>query len=304
MLPISSYYAKGKLLITGEYTVLDGALALAIPTKKGQTLEIYPSKEPNLKWSSYDWDGSLWFECLFSKDLEILSSNDSEKAVTLQKILRLAIDQNSSFENQLNGKRIKTRLEFNRNWGLGSSSTLLYLIAQWAQIDPYPLLSKTFGGSGYDIACANAKGAITYQTNLTGKHVNQVSFKPENTDEFFFVYLGKKQVSKNEISKYAQLEFNREELAQKVSDITIKLITTSSTSRISKLLNEHEELLSKTLGYPLVKNERFKEINGTFKSLGAWGGDFVLFIGNKMELTKIKNIGYDTIVPWHAMLDL
>jgi hypothetical protein len=32
------FYSNGKLLITGEYLVLDGAKAFALPTKKGQNL--------------------------------------------------------------------------------------------------------------------------------------------------------------------------------------------------------------------------------------------------------------------------
>ena len=31
-----TFYSNGKLLITGEYVVLDGAKALALPTKFGQ----------------------------------------------------------------------------------------------------------------------------------------------------------------------------------------------------------------------------------------------------------------------------
>jgi len=33
---MASFYSNGKLLITGEYLVLDGAKALALPTKYGQ----------------------------------------------------------------------------------------------------------------------------------------------------------------------------------------------------------------------------------------------------------------------------
>ena len=33
-----TFYSNGKLLITGEYVVLDGAKALALPTKYGQNL--------------------------------------------------------------------------------------------------------------------------------------------------------------------------------------------------------------------------------------------------------------------------
>ena len=106
MLPTLSYYAKGKLLITGEYAVLDGALALAIPTKKGQLLEVFPSKDLQLNWSSFDADGALWFDCLFSPELEILSTSNTEKALTLQNILRLAIALNSSFKKELSGKTL------------------------------------------------------------------------------------------------------------------------------------------------------------------------------------------------------
>ncbi|MEQ3661167.1 MAG: GHMP kinase, partial [Flavobacterium sp.] len=35
-----TYYSNGKLLLTGEYVVLDGAKALAVPTKFGQSLSI------------------------------------------------------------------------------------------------------------------------------------------------------------------------------------------------------------------------------------------------------------------------
>ena len=33
-------YSNGKLLISGEYVILDGALSLAVPTLFGQYLEI------------------------------------------------------------------------------------------------------------------------------------------------------------------------------------------------------------------------------------------------------------------------
>ena len=35
-----TFYSNGKLLITGEYLVLDGAKAFALPTKFGQKLTI------------------------------------------------------------------------------------------------------------------------------------------------------------------------------------------------------------------------------------------------------------------------
>ena len=35
-----TFYGHGKLLLTGEYAVLDGAKALSIPTRFGQSLEV------------------------------------------------------------------------------------------------------------------------------------------------------------------------------------------------------------------------------------------------------------------------
>ena len=56
------FYSNGKLLITGEYVVLDGAKALALPTKFGQSLIIEPSDNNEIYWKSHDHDKSIWFE--------------------------------------------------------------------------------------------------------------------------------------------------------------------------------------------------------------------------------------------------
>ena len=37
---MDAFYSHGKLLLTGEYLVLDGALALAVPCKLGQSLTV------------------------------------------------------------------------------------------------------------------------------------------------------------------------------------------------------------------------------------------------------------------------
>ena len=57
-----TFYSHGKLLISGEYVVLDGALSLAIPTTYGQSLIVEPLDEPKLIWKSFDEKGTIWFE--------------------------------------------------------------------------------------------------------------------------------------------------------------------------------------------------------------------------------------------------
>ena len=59
---IQKFYSHGKLLLTSEYAVLDGAKALAIPTKYGQSLEVKPIETHEIRWKSFDHKGTLWFE--------------------------------------------------------------------------------------------------------------------------------------------------------------------------------------------------------------------------------------------------
>jgi len=39
---------------------------------------------------------------------------------------------------------------------------------------------------------------------------------------------------------------------------------------------EHENIVSKILKRKRIQEERFSDFKGTIKSLGAWGGDFIL----------------------------
>ena len=60
-----NFYSNGKLLLTGEYLVLDGAKSLALPTKFGQDLVVENIKEPQLIWGSFTDSGECWFEAIF-----------------------------------------------------------------------------------------------------------------------------------------------------------------------------------------------------------------------------------------------
>ena len=103
----TTYKSNGKLLITGEYVVLDGATALAIPTKFGQSLTITDNNEQTLHWISKDHTGNIWFETHI--DLTTLtSSNTSKIAKTLCTILQTARIHNTSFLEQSKGVAVLT----------------------------------------------------------------------------------------------------------------------------------------------------------------------------------------------------
>ena len=61
----SNFYSKGKLLLTGEYLVLDGAKALALPTKKGQSLLVEKNNSGLLSWTSFDCHKQVWYKTIF-----------------------------------------------------------------------------------------------------------------------------------------------------------------------------------------------------------------------------------------------
>ena len=91
---MSAYRANGKLLLTGEYVVLDGVPALALPTKPGQTLEVNINiGESTLRWSSWDADGSLWLELELNPDTwEVLQSTDEAAAATTRRTLLTVLE--------------------------------------------------------------------------------------------------------------------------------------------------------------------------------------------------------------------
>ena len=196
-----TFYSNGKLLITGEYLVLDGAKAFALPTKFGQNLVVQKGTTQEINWKSYDFDGSVWFEefITFSEISNPIESKIETVKTTLITILHEAYKLNPNFINEGEGYTITTELSFPKNWGLGTSSTLINNIAQWLQIDAFVLLKNSFGGSGYDIACAQNNTPILYAIAQDKPIVEKVIFNPDFAENLYFVYLNKKQSSKTAI---------------------------------------------------------------------------------------------------------
>ncbi len=305
---MSNFYSNGKLLITGEYTVLDGALALAVPTKYGQSLTVESILENNIIWKSIDNEHKVWFEdSLPIKEIAsglINPRNDVSKR--LVQILKAAQQLHPDFlfrnVGTKTGFKITTKLDFPRDWGLGSSSTLINNIANWAKVDAYKLLELTFGGSGYDIACAQNDTAITYQLNNSQRNINNVIFNPEFKEHLYFVHLNKKKNSREGIEQYNK---NKGTISSKIDDINIitqNMIDCSSLKDFNQLIHTHEAIISSIIKQPTVKDALFKDFNGCIKSLGAWGGDFILVSSLDNPTSYFKSKGYSTIIPFGDMI--
>lgn len=305
---MQEYRSNGKLLLTGEYTVLDGAVALAVPTKQGQSLSVTPTTTAHIEWLSYDAENVLWFSTIIDLDTILTTRLDRIVPDTptsrLLQILVAIQHLNPSFFKSNIGYKITTHLEFPRQWGLGTSSTLIANLAQWSNVSPYKLLQLTFGGSGYDIACASNNTPISYQVipKLAPK-VTPVTFAPPFIDHLYFVYLNKKQNSRDGIAHYRALQKSALKHAiVEINTITEAFITCTTLAAFHKLIASHETIMAQLTQQNTVKSLFFKDFEGSIKSLGAWGGDFVLAASKTNPTAYFKAKGFDTVVPYRDMV--
>ncbi len=283
---MSLYQAHGKFLLTGEYLVLKGALALALPLKLGQSLQVSlaDTDTHRLHWMASQPD-KHWFSVLFDTDtLEPVSTDDPAKAEKLSSILK-AVRQLKPNAFLGCDMRFHTHLDFNPEWGLGSSSTLIANLARWANVNPYELLKMTFGGSGYDIACATAEGPIYYEIKtevpepIKGPNpmVNAIDFNPSFSEHLFFIYQGQKQSSSKEVKSFLAKAnpIDLQKDIEAISEISRAVTKCQSLDEFAMLMQCHERIVARCIGQEPVQ-KRFPDFEGVLKSLGAWGGDFIL----------------------------
>ena len=300
-----TFYSNGKLLITSENVVLDGAIALALPTKFGQTLHVEQGENNIITWTSFDSDGSIWFEdnIPFSSIVRKERFDDTKSVKnTLIDILHEAYLQNSNFITQSNGYKITTELSFPKNWGLGTSSTLINNIAQWLEIDAFQLLRNSFGGSGYDIACAQNNSAILYQLIDNFPKVTTIDFKPNFSQNIYFVYLNKKQNSREAIAAYYNKQGDIHNVIPSFNEITQTIISTDDAKTFAHQIQKHEIKMSEVLELSTIKEAVFEDFNGVLKSLGAWGGDFIMAFSKEKPTEYFKQKGFETILSFDEMI--
>ncbi len=308
-----TFYSHGKLLITAEYLVLDDTDAIAIPTKKGQWLTVEDNDLDHINWKSFDEKGNCWFQTTLViennklKNLYLITEKKTLAEVniieTLLKILTSAIKLNPEFLLVSKGYTIETNLEFNPKWGLGSSSTLINNIAKWAEIDAFKLLELSFGGSGYDIACAQHNEPIIFNRNNGIPRVKKICFSPPFKNNIFFIHLNRKQDSKESIRHYRSLSIKDYEASKKsIEIINAKILNCLTLDTFNFLLNSHELIISDIIKMPTIKSQLFPDYPKSIKSLGGWGGDFILVTGSIQEMDYFKSKGYTTILSYSEMV--
>jgi mevalonate kinase len=237
--------------------------------------------------------------------MQVLETSDvavSDNLVQIFKVLRML---NPVFFEKKDSFELQTQLEFPRNWGLGSSSTLIYALAKWTNVDPYALLAKTMGGSGYDIACAGVNHPILFERSENQICFEKVEFQPPFAAQLYFVFLGKKQNSRDGIARYrARIDKNHVAINY-FTQLTYDFLAAKNINAFEKVIVEHEQLIARLLDLPRAKDLYFADYQGEIKSLGAWGGDFVLAT-SEMSDTETKAYfnkkGFETVIPYNKMV--
>lgn len=286
-------------MLTSEYIVLGGAKSLALATQKGQSMSIRPSQSEGITWFAKDVKGETWFSGHFSNQGDIIESSDNEIAERLSHLLGFIRHNNPELLD--GGKEITTSLEFDRSWGLGSSSTLVANMAKWSGLDGLSLLHAAFKGSGYDVAVGFHNSGGIYQLSNDSFDFEPIIWDPSFNDQLFFIHQGQKRDTAQAIKGFESKALSKDDIAW-FSTCTNQVMDCTDILDFELLMEEHEMRLSEILNEPSLKSRLFSDYNGLVKSLGAWGGDFFLASGSAEDMNYFRKQGLDTIIPFNEMI--
>lgn len=282
------YYASGKLLLFGEYLVLRGARCLAIPLRYGQSMTVTTQSNKSISWRAKTGE-SVWFSASFDLELECMEASNTKKARQISELLTHIKAYNATLFHS--GLAIETQTDFPAKWGFGTSSTLISLLAEWSDMNPYLLLENSFGGSGYDVACAKANHPILYR--IESKNPIRLALAKAVTSKLLFVYSGKKQETKSELTRFDSLQIALDTI-EKMNRIVEQAANATAIESFEDAMAESEEMLSQILKRRAIKDAYFPDYPFAVKSLGAWGGDFFMasFRNEAESRSYFKKRGY------------
>ena len=290
------FKSNGKLLITSEYLVMKGAMALAIPAKLDQELNVISTNSDFINWKSFNKDNQIWYEEKFFLDKGTLIYHGKKNKMS-DLIVHL-FDYIHRFNNPEKsiGNEFIWKINFNINWGLGSSSTLINNLSKWAKVNPYKLLFSVFNGSGYDIACCDKSNPIIFQKKEDYLSVSDTTFNPNFLNNLFLIFLNKKQDTQKSVQNFLETDQSLSEGINQINEIVHEIENVKDITTFESLIERHEKIIANILQMPTIQNEKFTDYNnGVIKSLGSWGGDFVLATGDEKSVDYFEEKGFNTI---------
>ena len=290
------FKSNGKLLITSEYLVMKGAMALAIPAKLDQELNVISTNSDFVNWKSFNKDNQIWYEEKFFLDKGTLIYHGEKNKIS-DLIVRLFdyIHKFNKPEKSI-GNEFIWKINFNINWGLGSSSTLINNLSKWAKVNPYKLLFSVFNGSGYDIACCDKSNPIIFQKKDDYLSVSDTTFKPNFLNNLFLIFLNKKQDTQKSVQNFLENDQSLSEEINQMNEIVHEIENVKDITTFESLIERHEKIIANILQMPTIQNDKFPDYNnGVIKSLGSWGGDFALATGDEKSVDYFEEKGFNTI---------
>lgn len=304
-----SYFSHGKIMLAGEYAVMAGIESLALPVAQGQWMQVWdmPAKGVSkLVWQGKEADGTVWFECRIDTDImHISESTDEDVAKTLVKLLReVQIHRPELFSGRT--LRLETQCEFRRDYGLGSSSTMVANLSKWSGVDAFVLQEAGFGGSGYDVAVALLGRPLVFWKEGELACWSPWSLNPELTEGWYLAFPGKKQNSRSSLSAVREkLDSLKTDtmMLQQLNAVVNALKHPRSLPLAEAMLEMWQALLGQHLEIPRAWDDLKLEPmqGGLCKWLGAWGGDVLLI--NRATLDRYPAAFESMDVrPWNQMV--
>ena len=143
---------------------------------------------------------------------------------------------------------------------------------------------------------------MLYQKIENKPIVSEIYFNPAFKDQLYFVYLNKKQNSRDGIAMYRNYTGNVSKSTLDINTITKNLIDCESLEAFKHLITTHESIISKIIKQDPIKNVLFNDFDGAIKSLGAWGGDFILAASELNPKDYFAQKGFTTIIPFSELI--
>ena len=272
---------------------------MVAPTIFGQKFTFSENLNDDILWLAKDINGTF-LEKKFS--IESISNPDNIRAEdALLKTLANAY-QLSNNKKKLQGFNVESTLNYDRNFGLGSSASFLRLVADIFDCNPFSLRMNGWNGSGFDIAATTQNQLFTYSIEGDLPKVETAIFNNKLTENIFFIYTNKKQNTRDSIQRIKLNDTEKADFVAKANALTVDFQSCSSNFELIMLMEEHEELVSFYTGYNKIKVQ-FTDFQGGIKSLGAWGGDFIMATGEKEYIySYFKTKGLDKIYSWNEII--
>jgi hypothetical protein len=303
-----SYFTHGKVMLAGEYAVLAGVEALALPVKQGQWMHVWETESTDesskLIWQAKDQNEAVWFECRL--DMNNLQLPESIELTEVAEVLVLLLKEIQSKQPQLflnKTLRIETQCEFDRSYGLGTSSTLINNLSLWSGIDAFQLQQIAFGGSGYDVAVGRMGRPVVYWMAHEQPNWSPWQLSRELTGRWYLVFPGNKQNSRHSLKdKTSAIAGIKKDavLLQQLNAIVQAIKNPRSLPLLEAMLEMWQALLSQRLELPRAYDSLgiTPVQGGLCKWLGAWGGD-VLLVNEAVLMTHYDAFEGMNRVAWN-----